>query len=219
MNNEKIRSFAMWVMIGVLGLSVFGGYALAGDEFSWEDVEDKVASLLAGKVPDLGGFLGASGTRFPNGVSADTTSPEEGEVRGTTLTITATSTGGNFVNKGSVLSTTTMGTATTFNENDFLYYNFISATANVTADHTFKFPASSTLTSFLPNAGDSKRIFLRNVTTTVGTDYLFSSNVGVFLEYSSTTPRTIFASSTAILDFTRQVNSDVTVSISTFGKY
>jgi len=44
----------------------------------------------------LGGsdILGSSGrgSRFPNGISADTTSPSTGEVRGTTLTITGTST-------------------------------------------------------------------------------------------------------------------------------
>jgi hypothetical protein len=37
-------------------------------------------------------ILGASGSRFPNGISADTTSPGEGEVRGTKLTITSTTT-------------------------------------------------------------------------------------------------------------------------------
>jgi hypothetical protein len=36
--------------------------------------------------------VGASGTRFPNGISADKTSPVVGGVRGTTLTITGAST-------------------------------------------------------------------------------------------------------------------------------
>lgn len=39
------------------------------------------ADLLVGDNQDFGG-----GTRFPNGISADTTSPNAGEVRGTTLT-------------------------------------------------------------------------------------------------------------------------------------
>lgn len=38
------------------------------------------------------GVLGALGTRFPNGLSADTTSPVAGQLRGTTLTVTGTST-------------------------------------------------------------------------------------------------------------------------------
>ena len=36
--------------------------------------------------------LGATGTRFPNGISADSTSPSVGQIRGTTLTITGAST-------------------------------------------------------------------------------------------------------------------------------
>ena len=36
--------------------------------------------------------LGATGTRFPNGLSTDTTSPSSGEVRTTLLTVTGTST-------------------------------------------------------------------------------------------------------------------------------
>ena len=38
------------------------------------------------------GDLGASGSRFPNGISADTTSPTAGQVRGTTLTTTGSAT-------------------------------------------------------------------------------------------------------------------------------
>lgn len=36
--------------------------------------------------------FGATGTRFPNGISADSTSPSAGQVRGTSLTVTAAST-------------------------------------------------------------------------------------------------------------------------------
>jgi hypothetical protein len=40
--------------------------------------------------PQVVQTVGASGTRFPNGLSADTTSPVAGEVRGTTLAVTST---------------------------------------------------------------------------------------------------------------------------------
>jgi len=43
--------------------------------------------LVGNSADSLGG-----GTRFPNGISADTTSPSAGQVRGTTLTITGAST-------------------------------------------------------------------------------------------------------------------------------
>lgn len=86
-----------------------------------------VAVLLAVFVSGLVGnqsAVGASGTRFPNGISADTTSPSAGQVRGTTLTITGATTigtSGTAINKykcysdatfnpGSISSTTAAAT-------------------------------------------------------------------------------------------------------------
>lgn len=53
------------------------------------------------QVGSLGG-----GTRFPNGISADTTSPSVGQVRGTTLTTTGAMT------SGGTLTVTTSNAAT-----------------------------------------------------------------------------------------------------------
>jgi hypothetical protein len=47
--------------------------------------------LVGGNQSVPTGEFGASGSRFPNGISADTTSPSAGEVRGSTLTITGSS--------------------------------------------------------------------------------------------------------------------------------
>lgn len=49
--------------------------------------------------------FGASGTRFPNGLSADSTSPVAGQVRGTTLTVTGDTTLGG--GSGALVITTT----------------------------------------------------------------------------------------------------------------
>jgi len=68
--------------------------------------------LVVGKQSDLG----ATGTRFPNGISADSTSPSPGEVRGTTLTITATSSVNQSVDGmvvGGTISTAATGTVVT----------------------------------------------------------------------------------------------------------
>lgn len=56
--------------------------------------------------PQIQASLGASGTRFPNGISADSTSPSAGQVRGTTLTTTGAST------LGGTVTVTTSNTAT-----------------------------------------------------------------------------------------------------------
>lgn len=56
--------------------------------------------------------LGASGTRFPNGISADSTSPSSGQVRGTTLTATgALSSASATVVNGSSSSTVAVGSS------------------------------------------------------------------------------------------------------------
>lgn len=51
-------------------------------------------------------LLGATGTRFPNGLSADTISPIVGQLRGTTLSLTGAST------FGGTMTVTTSNTAT-----------------------------------------------------------------------------------------------------------
>lgn len=48
--------------------------------------------LVGGNQSVPTGELGASGTRFPSGISADSTSPSAGQVRGSTLTITGNTT-------------------------------------------------------------------------------------------------------------------------------
>lgn len=109
---------------------------------------------------------------------------------------------------GSVLATTTAGTATTLTEAELEDYNYFSVSPNVVADITFTLPASNTLDTFLPNAGDSKRIVFDNTTTTKGTDIAFADGVGTWLLYSSSTPR-VLASSTGALTLTRRSNTDV----------
>lgn len=51
--------------------------------------------------------VGASGTRFPNGISADTTSPVRGQIRGSSLTITTTNTATSTASVGCIQTTAT----------------------------------------------------------------------------------------------------------------
>ena len=87
----KKKSLAPWLVAVVLGVVLMGGIAKANNVFSWDSVMEKVADRIASKITDLEEVLGASGTRFDNGLSADSTSPVAGELRGTTLTITGAS--------------------------------------------------------------------------------------------------------------------------------
>jgi hypothetical protein len=67
-----MKSFSIWLAISVVGLlGIIGGI-----------------TAIKGFVSPNEEPMGDSGSRFRNGISADSTSPIAGEVRGTTLTIT-----------------------------------------------------------------------------------------------------------------------------------
>lgn len=77
-----------------------------------------IIAVTALFLPLSGGLsFGASGTRMPNGISADTTSPVAGELRGADLTLTddAVITDDVTINGGSVVVTTTQLATSTVN--------------------------------------------------------------------------------------------------------
>ena len=120
-------------MIALLGVLAVGGvvYALVGTfGINIENVE--VLNINTPEGVAVGDYLGASGTRFPNGISADATSPVAGEVRGATFTSTDTLTGvvGEF--------TTSVGVATTTSPYKF---SVSSATSTIMSTE----PATSTI--------------------------------------------------------------------------
>ena len=121
----------------------------------------------------------------------------------------------NLSTGGSVLATTTASTATTLTAAELSTYNYFSVTPNVVADMTYTFPALSTLTSFIPDAGDRKTIIFDNTTTTIGTDILFVANTGVVPLYSSSTPY-VMASSTADLTFVRRSDGNIVVEFDSY---
>lgn len=93
-----------------------------------------VVGLVANQT-DTG--LGATGTRFPNGISADTTSPTSGQVRGTTLTTT-----GNLSSAG---GTTKLGTNTAVNT---IYFGAADGCMALRGNSSTTLTASATSTSF-----------------------------------------------------------------------
>ena len=177
--------------------------------------------------------LGASGTRFPNGVSADSTSPIAGELRGTTLTITgAISTGasvvtslissgiatvGTFTQGGGITATTTLATATTLLAANFDTENIIDITPGG-ASLTATLPASSTL-PLGTTAGQSRTVYIRNATTTAGVLLTIAGGTGVTLRSASSTAVIMSDTSGALygqIDFVRKTNSDISALITTY---
>ena len=147
--------------------------------------------------------LGATGTRFPNGLSADSTSPAVGEVRGTTLTITGaqTLTGASTLSSTASIaglltlnagqlrsytnSTSTTATSYTMVVGDVLNYDTVLITPN-TGDLTMTFFASSSASTLVPTAGDMQETCFINATTTAGIDITFATGTGIDLERVAT---------------------------------
>jgi hypothetical protein len=176
-----------YIVIGIIALVLAVGIAgvKAADNRNINDlielakvVNESNSDVIVGAINFLNeGMLGASGTRFPHGISADTTSPLEGEVRGTTLTITGATDLGILTQGGGILATSTSGTATTLAEATLLAYNGVTMIPNVAA-FTYTLPATSTLTTLLPNAGDNRKWILQNATTTVATTITLAKGAG-----------------------------------------
>lgn len=162
------------IMMGVIGF--FGVVALVSGVMAFSGSAQNVVENCEGcsfntqSDSALGAseeLLGASGARFPNGISADSTSPAAGEVRGTTVTVTGESQFSTVVQGGSYLSTSTPGnttlTAAQVCDNSVIEMTPTIASVNVT------FPATSTLfADCLDTVGDSKDLLLTNATGTAG---------------------------------------------------
>lgn len=159
-----------------------------------------VAGLLAGAVVALVGGnksqpLGQSGTRYINGISADSTSPVAGEVRGTTLTITGAAT----LSGATVVSTLTQGggkssTTTTTEIVGTIPYSAIDA-ENVYEVN----PGREALVLTLPTVaqftgltavGQSREILILNASSSAASNFSISRGDNMVFLIASTTPAT-----------------------------
>jgi len=104
-----------------------------------------------------------------------------------TLGITGATTASTFTQGGGVTSTSTSGSVVPLLASAFDTENVIDVMLNV-QDATLSFPASSTLTSFIPTSGQTRTLFIRNATTTASIDLTISGGTGVLLKNASSSP-------------------------------
>lgn len=104
---------------------------------------------------------------------------------------------------GNVFATSSQGTVT-YTAASLLYAQLIQHTA--TAAVTATLPASSTMTSFAPKAGDTREIFLAPITSMV----TLAGGTGTDLNTSSST-KACLAGSICQLQFVRKSNTDFEV--------
>jgi len=175
--------------------------------------------------------LWASGSRFPHGISADSTSPSSGQVRGTTLTATGAATIGStlgvtgafssaaadvarFTQGGSRLATSSTAVAEgVLTEAQLISNVGIDLTLTGEATHTMTLPATSTLDIFIPNAGDSAILHYSVIGTAATASSTIAAGTGMDLVKNEATGADVIieAGNDAWLRFIRQADTDVTV--------
>lgn len=220
----------MWLVIGVLGAVCVGGVALAfsGGATTGIEVCNDCTFNMGGGETEMGDILGASGTRFPHGISADSTAPSTGEVRGATLTMTGAATLGGLatLNAGQLRSytntTSTIATTQTLVEADILNYDTVLFTPNY-GHVTLTFPATSTWTNYIPTAGDMAEQCWYNTTSTASINITFAAGTGMDLQRVATStmsgPLGILAVPTGqavCFKFLRQTDTDVSALMTEF---
>lgn len=222
--NKNLKIKSLWLLViflGVIGVAgVVGAYnggnpGVVVENWSGDYLgSDSQAGMLGG------------GTRFPNGISADSTSPSSGEVRGTTFTSTGDVTVGDDLTvtsdldvdrvtegSGVYASTTAAVAAGTLNESDILNYTSMDLTATGDTTHTLTLPATSTMTTLIPNAGDYVMWHFRMIGTAAKASTTITAGTGIDLVENENGDVIIEAGNEAWLRFIRESDTDVTVSV------
>lgn len=111
-------------------------------------------------------------------------------------------------------TTTNIGTAATLTQNDLISTGYFGVTLGGAdeADFTYTFPASTTLTNFLPDVGSKKTISFFNVSSSTSEHVLiFAAGTGIDLEFASSSvagtqpsPLGVEDGDTARFEFERQ---------------
>lgn len=136
--------------------------------------------------------------------------------RGYMVAVSTTALQGDWKINNPVFSSTVLSTSTNtettgaFTQANLSSYDYIEVAIGSASGMAYNFPASSTLTTLLPDAGDKQEWIIRNTTTTAGVDLELVSGVGTYIEKAtSTISSAIFASSTGKVLCIRGVDTDV----------
>ena len=124
-----------------------------------------------------------------------------------------------LVDGGGIRATSTVNSAETLLATDLNKAKVIAYTLNV-QNATLTLPATSTLSSFIQLAGESRTIFIRNASTTAKT-LTIAGGTGMNLLVASTTnamPGNTSGSNSARLEFTRRADKDIDVTMDIYLK-
>lgn len=160
--------------------------------------------------------VGASGSRFPSGISADSTSPSAGQVRGTTGTFTgafsagATTMGattmGVLTQGGLIRATSSPGSAETLLSSDMETYSIIDYTPTVQS-LTLTLPATTTFPS-IATPGQMRSWVIRNATTS-SVNITITAGTGIDLQEPNGGDVVIGTTNYAWLTCYRKADTDI----------
>lgn len=203
MNSQTLKEFAVVVVAVIVALSIF--------------------SFVSNKTSGVGGGV----TNFGGGISldslavtGDTAFTGALAITGAT-TLTGATTAGTLTQGGGIRATTTTATSATLLASDFDTENVIDVTPGG-ASLTLTLPATSTLTSFIPTAGQTRTIYIRNATTTAGIALTIAAGTGVPLKIATSTSSGVVilgdtdGSNYGRIDFLRKANTDIEALLSIF---
>ena len=128
-------------------------------------------------------------------------------------------TSGAMTQGGGIYASSTANAAETLPASYFDTENVLDYTVNG-ANNTLTLPASSTLTAFIPTAGQTRELLIRNATTTANVNITISAGAGMNL--ASSTQATIVGNTSGasygLLKFIRKANTNIDVIMTTFVK-
>jgi hypothetical protein len=138
----------------------------------------------------VGGVYEQVASYFYQGLYAGTSNQFSVDASGNVTTSAAVSANGLVRMDGgqlysNPLSTTTMGATETLQLSDVNTYDTIILMPNVAGNTTLTLFASSTASTWLPNAGDIQKTCFINGTTTAATSYIFAGGTGTTLLVAS----------------------------------
>lgn len=152
------------------------------------------------------GYYSAYGITTTGNISAAAITAT-GAFTGTSGTLTSTLIVDKLYEGSGVLATTTPDNIT-LAASDIQNYSVIEMNPTV-GDITVTMPASSTLTTFIPTAGQIGRLFFQNSTTTNGIDITLANGTGVYVNTGSTTKAINYNNYAVYLECMRKSNSDI----------
>lgn len=172
----------------------------------YNDIRDAVGGMLGGttnfddlEVDSLTSSGAISGTSI-TGTGASTV--------GGALTVSGETSVKGFTQGGGVYELATSTGTTVLTEADLLAYNYIRMMVNTGTTAALTFPATSTMTTLIPNAGDSRDFCIENATSSTMA-LTITAGTGIRLVASTNAMDVIDETEVSCITFIRESDTDV----------